>query len=113
MLHPDLASRVALGSSSASRTHRARDGGLGLRNVADATIAADPSLELVVLGHSHVATLERLRHGVYANAGSWLDTPAFLRVDERRIELRTWDGSAEGDRLHAVDRAAEESLTEA
>ena len=112
-LHPNLGTRLATGSSEASRTHRARDGGAGLRDVAFARLAAEPSVEVVVFGHSHVASLERGPRGIYANAGSWLDESTFLVFTPERVELRRWrDGSAEGDRLDAVDRAAEESLPE-
>jgi len=58
-LHPDWASRLAKGSSGASRTYRSRDQGRGLRAIAMAELAADPSVELLVYGHSHVAALER------------------------------------------------------
>ena len=112
LLHPDLASRVASGSSEASRTHRARDGGAGLHRVALAALAADPSLDLVIYGHSHVAALERGPAGsVYANAGSWLEAPTFLRITPERVELRRWAGSAEGERLDAIDRRAEKALS--
>ena len=111
LLHPDLASRLALGSSHASRTHRARDDGEGLRRVAHDTLRRDAGLELVVFGHSHVATLERTPTGaVYANAGSWLDAPTYLEVTPERIALVRWNGSAEGDRLHSLDRLAEKAL---
>ena len=71
---------------------------------------ADPSLELVVYGHSHVAALERMPSGnVYANAGSWLDAPTYLVVTPEQIALRTWVGSAEGPDLHTLDRVAEEA----
>ena len=114
LLHPDWGSRLASGSSAASRHHGSHDEGAGLREVARTRLASDAGLELVVFGHSHVATLERLAGGgVYANPGSWLDSPMFLRVTEHRIELRRWDGSAEGELVHALDRAAEESLTQA
>jgi UDP-2,3-diacylglucosamine hydrolase len=111
LLHPDLASRLASGSSEASRTHRARDGGAGLRRVAMGALAEAPSLDLVVYGHSHVPALERApTGGVYANAGSWLDAPTFLMLTPERIELRSFDGSAEGVRLDALDRRAEKPL---
>ena len=110
-LHPDWGTRLARGSSTASRTYRARDAGAGLRAVAHATLDASPSLDLLVFGHSHVPTLERLAHGsVYANAGSWLDAPTYLAVTPERIELRSWDGSAESHRLDAVDRRPEKAL---
>jgi UDP-2,3-diacylglucosamine hydrolase len=112
-IHPDWASLLAGGSSHASRSYAARDGGAGLRQVAAERLAADHAVELLVFGHSHVAALERLASGgVYANAGSWLDAPTYLRVTPGRVELRRWDGSAEGVALHTIDRSAEEALPE-
>jgi len=71
-LPPDLASRVATGSSQASRTNmRARDGGAGLRAIAMDYLATAGGPELVIFGHSHVVTLERAPGGgVYANPGT-------------------------------------------
>ncbi len=111
LLPVDLASRLATGSSQASRTYRPVDDGLAIRAVGLRTLETDPSLDLVVLGHSHVAGLERAATGgVYANAGSWLDAPTYLRVDEREVALLRWSDSAEGDRLDALERRAEEAL---
>jgi UDP-2,3-diacylglucosamine hydrolase len=112
VLHPDWASRLAMGSSNASRTYQPRDDGLGLRQVAESALAADRSLDLLIYGHSHVWALERMPSGnVYANAGSWLDAPTYLVVTPERIALRTWEGSTEGPDLHALDRRAEEAPT--
>ena len=109
-LHPDLASRLAMGSSHASRTYQPRDEGRGLREVAARTLGTDPSLELLIYGHSHVSALERMPSGnVYANAGSWLDAPTFLAITPDRIALRTWLGSTEGPDLDALDRRAEKT----
>jgi UDP-2,3-diacylglucosamine hydrolase len=106
-LHPDTASRIALGSSTASRTYRARDNGEGLRAIAHARLAAEPDLDAVIYGHSHVAALERVGDDkVFANAGSWLDAPTYLAITDGAIELREWRGSAERDRLDRVDRRA-------
>ncbi|HET7564939.1 MAG TPA: UDP-2,3-diacylglucosamine diphosphatase [Gemmatimonadaceae bacterium] len=99
-LHPDWGSRLAHGSSDASRVHRARDGGAGLRAVAFSHLRAHPETELVVYGHSHVATLERSAEGgVYANAGSWLEQPTFLRITPDAVELRRWTGAGDGEVL--------------
>ncbi|MEO5589105.1 MAG: UDP-2,3-diacylglucosamine diphosphatase [Gemmatimonadaceae bacterium] len=107
-LHPDWASSLATGSSGASRSYRSRDEGRGLRAIAMTELERNRDLDLLVYGHSHVATLERAPGGgVFANAGSWLDAPTYLRVSEDRIELRTADGSAEGDCLDSLDRRAE------
>ena len=111
-LHPDLGTRLASGSSEASRTHRPRTDGQGLRAVALRALEADRSLDLVLYGHSHVPALERAPGGgVYANAGTWLEQPTYLRLDERSIEMLRWDvASAEGVRLDALDRRAKEAL---
>ena len=114
LLHPDFGSRLAAGSSHASRTYQARDGGRGLREVAMAQLAAEPSVDLVIYGHSHVPALERSPGGsVYANAGSWMSKPTFLRLDPQRIALMAWTGSAEGECLDTLDRRAEKALTQA
>jgi len=111
-LHPDIATPLATGSSHASRTYVAGDRGRGLHDAAVRAATADPSREIIVYGHSHVATLERLPGGaIYANPGSWLDAPTYLRVATDRISLRQWDGSAESADLHAFDRSPEKALS--
>jgi UDP-2,3-diacylglucosamine hydrolase len=110
-IHPDLGTRLATHSSHASRTYGARDQGKGLATIASETLASHRELELLIYGHSHVPALTRVPSGgVYANAGSWLDAPTFLRLTPERIELRQWNGSAEGLHLDALDRVAEKSL---
>jgi UDP-2,3-diacylglucosamine hydrolase len=105
MLHPDWASRVAQGSSNASRTYRALDEGRGLRDYAAGQLTQSNDLDLLVYGHSHVPALERVDNaGVFANAGSWLDAPTYLRVTDESVELLEWDGSAQGKRLDSIDR---------
>ncbi|MBI1809323.1 MAG: metallophosphoesterase [Gemmatimonadetes bacterium] len=94
VLHPDFATRIAIASSHTSRDSRPRDGGEGLRRVAEARLIEEPSLDLYVFGHSHVRAFERTAHGqVYANPGAFLDEPAFLRVDADRIEGCVLDGA--------------------
>ena len=111
-IHPDWGSALANRSSHTSRTYQARDGGAGLRDIASKRLSADPKLELLVFGHTHVPDLRRFGRGVYANAGSWLDQPTFLRVTPQRIELQRWvDESGESVNVDAVDRGAEKALT--
>lgn len=106
LLHPDFGTRVALGSSHASRTYRARDGGEGLRVVARRDLAASPDLDLLVFGHSHVATLERMPGGgVYANSGGWMDDATFLRVDTADVQLLRWRDAGEPELLAREPRA--------
>ncbi|HEY7393712.1 MAG TPA: UDP-2,3-diacylglucosamine diphosphatase [Gemmatimonadaceae bacterium] len=110
-IHPDLSTRLATGSSHASRTYSARDGGRGLRDAAARLAASHTDLDLIVFGHSHVPALETVSDGtVYANPGSWLDQPTFLRIDEDSVALREWTGSAESADLHAFHRSAKKAL---
>ena len=55
--------------------------------------------------HSHVATLERVGRGVFANAGSWLDEPTYLKLSESSIEMHRWDGSLDSSALSSLERA--------
>jgi UDP-2,3-diacylglucosamine hydrolase len=110
-IHPDLATPLANGSSHASRSYAARDEGRGLRDAATRIEAGSRDRDLIIFGHSHVATLERLALGtVYGNAGSWLDAPTFLRVTREQVALRTWNGSTESANLHGFDRSPEKPL---
>jgi UDP-2,3-diacylglucosamine hydrolase len=107
LLHPDWGTALATYSSHTSRTTRARDGGEGLRQVGLRTLRANTALDLVVYGHSHVPALERVETGgIYANPGAWLSEPTFLIIDDTTIRRQRWTGSAEGDRLDALDRRA-------
>lgn len=91
-IHPDWGTAIARRSSHTSRNMRPRDGGEGLRKVAELRLAAAGAPELLIFGHSHVATLERMHARVFANPGAWLDEPRFLRVVPERVELRRWNG---------------------
>ena len=105
MLHPDWASGLAHGSSNASRNYRARDEGRGLRSYAKQQLEKEKNLDLLVYGHSHVPALEKIEGGgVFANAGSWLDAPTFLRLTDEAIELRQWNGSAQSTCLNSINR---------
>lgn len=114
LVHPDFGTRLALGTSTASRVHSAEDNGIGLRDVALARIAAQGGPEIVVFGHSHVAGLTRAPNGgVYANPGGWGDVPRYLKITDERIELLEFSTSGEDRRLDAVERRSDEALADA
>lgn len=113
-LHPDIGSAMASGSSQASRSFMPGDEGRELREIGLAQLESDEDLELLVFAHSHAPALERAPGGgIYANAGSWLDRPACLVVDDLRVRLASLDSegrlSAEDDLLHVLDRRAEKA----
>jgi len=104
-LHPDWGAALARATSHTSRNVRPRDGGEGVRAVAHRTLAADPSLDVVIYGHTHVAMLERQsgETGIYANPGAWLDRPTFLKFTPERAALCRWDGTREHEEA-SIDR---------
>ncbi len=106
LLHPDWGAALARATSHTSRNVRPRDGGEGLRAVAHQTLAADPSLEVVIFGHTHIAMLERKSReaGIYANPGAWLDDATFLKFTPERIALCRWDGERELEQA-AIERS--------
>ena len=105
-IHPDFGTRIALGSSHASRTYRARDGGEGLRQVAHRALQAMPDVDLLIYGHSHVPLLERGPAGVYANAGTWMDDTTYLTIREDAVRLHRWSKDDPGHEIAQVPRAA-------
>jgi UDP-2,3-diacylglucosamine hydrolase len=106
-LHPDWGAALARATSHTSRNVRPRDGGEGLRAVAHQTLAADPSLDVVIFGHTHIAMLEQKSRegGIYANPGAWLDEPTFLKFTADRVALCRWDGSCESEDA-SIERSA-------
>jgi UDP-2,3-diacylglucosamine hydrolase len=112
-IHPDIATPLAGGSSNASRNYTSRDKGRGLREAADRALSSRRDIDLLVYGHSHFTTLERVTPAqVYANPGSWLDAATYLRITPDRVALREWDGSTESADLNTLDRPAKEPLAE-
>lgn len=86
-LHPDLGSRVARRASTTEARGAPTEGerhrsGI-LRDWAMATLAEEPELDLVVLGHTHVPVLESpdaRRH--YLNCGDWVYHRTFAVLED-------------------------------
>jgi hypothetical protein len=58
--------------------------------VAASTLSDAGAPQLYVLAHSHVAALEPLGAGIFANPGAWLDGPQALKITTDRVERLTW-----------------------
>ena len=111
LVHPDFGTRLALGTSEASRVHSAEDDGVGLRDVALGRIAAPGGPSLVVFGHSHVAGLTRAPNGgVYANPGAWGDVPRYLKLTDTQLQLIELTASGEDRCLDVVEHRSNEAL---
>jgi UDP-2,3-diacylglucosamine hydrolase len=96
-LHPDLGRRIALMASSTE--HKAGTDDPSSRNRAAFIKAwalermqADSGIDLVLAGHSHVATLLQVEPGrFYVNSGDWLTTYDYVVLPPGGApELRLW-----------------------
>ena len=109
LLHPDLASRIALASSHTSRSRRAGDEGRGLLAVGTQALSVPGGPSLVIHGHSHVPMLRRAGRGWYANAGAWYLDQQYLLIERDHISLCAWRDSGEDVVLDRGERHVEES----
>ena len=72
-LHPDIGIRLASGTSEKSRSHTdKKDYGQtdGLRDFAAARL--EQGYDIVIMGHRHQVSSERIGGGLYVNLGHWL-----------------------------------------
>jgi UDP-2,3-diacylglucosamine hydrolase len=98
VLHPDFGRWVAGRASSTG--HKAGGGDAAasgraayIRRWAEERLRADPSLELVLAGHAHVASVDEVEPGrFYVNSGDWLGSFDYvvLPAGGGPPELRDW-----------------------
>ena len=93
-LHPDLGLRLVDLLSPYLGDHTVDDAKLAeaarrQQGWAEALLAREPSLGLVIMGHTHRAALTRdARGGEYLNPGAWLDGFRYATVGPAGCELR-------------------------
>jgi UDP-2,3-diacylglucosamine pyrophosphatase LpxH len=81
------------------------DRGEGLRQVALRDLAAQPDVDLLVFGHSHVPALERApSQAVYANAGTWLGDSTYLLVRDDQVSLNRYRNGASAETISALSK---------
>jgi len=100
-LPPPLGDRIARGVSRTARkadewgpAQEARS--RALAEWAEAALVADPELELVLLGHTHLPLLREVREGQwYVNTGDWLVHRSYVVLEpDLPPRLLEWDGGA-------------------
>ena len=103
-LHPDLGARVARRVSKTEHRGASRDSKERAAALADwgtAKLRSDPTLDLVVLGHTHVPALTEVEPGRwYINAGDWVVHRTYFELEEgeppRLLEWQVSDGERPG-----------------
>lgn len=98
MVPPDLAFRLVDGMST-RLADATRDAAILDRAAAQQLAwaaeqaAAEPTLGLIVMGHTHRPAVHRLPSGAwYVNPGAWLDGCRFAVVTAEGVELKSWEG---------------------
>jgi UDP-2,3-diacylglucosamine hydrolase len=95
LLHPDVGVPLALHFSQMSRN--ADKNGYYKTDQeyrAWAFRKMDEGYDGVVLGHSHIPALVQHGRGWYGNAGNWIHSFTFLKIEDGQPELYRWDGAA-------------------
>lgn len=97
ILHPDLGRRIAGMASStehkAGGDQAARGRAAYIRQWAVEQLQADPTLQLVLAGHAHLASADEVEPGRwYVNSGDWLNTFDYVVLPPGggAPELRVW-----------------------
>jgi UDP-2,3-diacylglucosamine hydrolase len=92
LLHPDLAVRIARGSSRTSRAYTSdKDYGEEDGMIQCATQKIQGGVDIVVMGHRHQPRLQPIGSGVYVNLGDWITCHSYGVLQDGSITLQTWD----------------------
>lgn len=101
-MHPDIGFALVERLSPALGDHTPTEAMLRQvearqRAWAEQTLRDDPSLGLVVMGHTHRALLSTLEPGrQYLNPGAWFDGFRYAIATDTGAELRQFDGASAG-----------------
>jgi UDP-2,3-diacylglucosamine pyrophosphatase LpxH len=93
-IHPEIGLRLVeslsphLGDHTPDESQR-RDALVRQRAWAARLVAAEPALEMVVMGHTHQAEIAEIAPGkYYLNPGAWFDGYRYALITETGAELR-------------------------
>lgn len=93
LLHPDLAQALVrrVSGSADGPGHGARERAGVLSRHADRLLGEDPSLDLVVFGHTHCPELREPEPGRhYLNTGDWIEHFTYGVVTPEEVRLERW-----------------------
>ena len=93
-LHPDIGVPLARGSSRTSRGYTANKHygeGEGMLEFARERIRE--GVDIVIMGHRHKPSFEKIDGGTYVNLGDWITYQTYGRMIRGKVALKTWKGS--------------------
>lgn len=105
LLHPDFASRIARWSSHTSRKHTSQKPREDQYLHEFAAGKIRQGFDVVVMGHSHVPTIQEVSGGTYVNLGDWMRHNTYAVFDGRMIRLHSWNAGPSRSSRRTPQRA--------
>jgi len=90
LLPPDLATRIARGTSNTSRRHTSKKVYEGNDMVEFAERKIREGFDYVVMGHNHQSLYRNIGSGVYVNLGDWINERTYAVFDGTTLKLEQW-----------------------
>ena len=91
MMHPDVTAPIAKGTSRSSREYTAnKDYGETDGMLQFATKKIKEGCDVVIMGHRHRPSFQKIGDGVYINLGDWISYSTYAEFDGSTVELKTW-----------------------
>ncbi|NOY05020.1 MAG: UDP-2,3-diacylglucosamine diphosphatase [Chlorobi bacterium] len=92
-IHPDIGFRLARLSSHTSRNYTGqKDFGPSDGILEEAKKRINDGFDVVIMGHRHVPSFQRIEDGCYINLGAWLDDAPYAVLEHGEIRLRNRTG---------------------
>jgi len=90
-LHPDIGVALAKSSSKKSRNYtQTKDYGDSDGMMQFAKQKIDEGYDIVIMGHRHKPTSEKIGRGTYINLGDWITHNTYAEMADEEITLRYW-----------------------
>lgn len=92
MLHPSLATGLAMAASGTSRRYLRRTVRTIPSHLEAWAVEQLDGADLVVTGHTHVPRLARVRDGFMVSLGDWINSFTYLKVEEGKPRFERFNG---------------------
>ncbi|MGA7161672.1 MAG: UDP-2,3-diacylglucosamine diphosphatase [Bacteroidota bacterium] len=91
IVHPGITAPIAKLSSRSSRKYTAnKDYGESDGMLRLATEKIKDGCDVVIMGHRHVPSSQKIGNGIYINLGDWISYSTYAEFDGKSIDLRIW-----------------------
>ena len=91
IVHPGITAPIAKGTSRSSREYTAnKDYGETDGMLQFATEKIKEGCDVVIMGHRHVPSSQKIGRGTYINLGDWISYSTYAEFDGNTVELKTW-----------------------